>query len=126
MIPWSIAVLALLYGVMAALAAKASWAVMTGLSSRRLLPQLLWLVLSLGAAGGLLGLKAWGRALAIWTSVLMMVVLLAISALLVLVAHEPGRGFVVAVIAALQMLPIRYLRLPKVKALFQAGRVSEA
>ena len=126
MIPWSIALLALVYGVMAALAAKASWTIVIGLSSRPLLPQLLWLVLSVGATCGLLFLKSWGRLLAIWTSILMMVVLLALSALLVLVAKEPKLGFLLAMIAAAQVLPIRYLRLPKVKALFQAGRVSEA
>ena len=126
MIPWSIALLALLYGVMAALAAKASWIIMIGLSSRPLLPQLSWLALSVGATCGLLFLKSWGRMLAIWTSVLMMIVLLAISALLVLIQKEPKLGLLLAMIAAAQVLPIRYLRLPKVKALFRAGQVSEA
>ena len=126
MIPWPIALLALLYGVVAALAAQSSWTIISGVSSRPLLVHLAWLGLSTGATAGLLFLKPWGRLLAIWTSILLMVVLLAVSGMLVLGAKEHGFGFLVAVMAAVQMLTIRYLRLPKVKALFRAGRVSEA
>ena len=126
MIPWSIAFLALLYGIVAALAARSSWIIMVGLSSRPLWAHVAWLGLSASATVGLLFLKSWGRLFAIWTSILLMVVLLAISALLVLIEKEPKLGFLLAVIAAAQVLPIRYLRLPQVKALFRAGRVSEA
>ncbi len=121
MIPWPIGLLALWYGAVAALAARSCWMIMSGMSSRPLVVHLAWLVLSAGATMGLLGLKPWGRQMAIWTSILLMVVLLAVSGMLVLAAKEHGFGFLMAMLAAAQMLPIRYLRLPKVKTLFRVG-----
>lgn len=126
MIPWPIAILALLYGVVASCAALTSWKIAMGLLSRPLLIQLAWLALSTGATIGLLFLKPWGRLLALGTSLLLMVALFAVSSMLVFAARERGWGMLVALIAALQLLPIRYLRLPKVKALFRAGQVAEA
>ena len=120
MIPWPIAVLTMFYGVLAALSASSTWSIVTGASQRPLLVHLGWLALSGAATLGLPLLRPWGRQLAVWTSAALMAVLLVLSGLLVLEAREPLLGLATAVAAAFQMIPIRYLQRPMVKAWFQA------
>ena len=116
--------LALYYGAIAAFSAAKLWRILTGTASGSLAWQMLWLALSGGATYGLAFLKPWGRRMAIWTASLLMVVLLALSALLVLMANRPSTGFFIACGAALQMLAIRYLSRPAVKLLFLADRTA--
>jgi hypothetical protein len=122
MIPWPIAMLTLFYGVLAALSAASTWTIVTGASQRPLLVHLGWLALSGATTLGLPLLRPWGRRLAVWTSGALMAVLLAIAGLLVLAARQPVLGLATAVVAASQMIPIRYLQRPAVKAWFQQAR----
>lgn len=118
MVPWPIAVLTLFYGVIAAASASMSWQVIIGVAQRPLAPQLLWLLVSSGAMLGLPLLRSWGRRLAIWTSVGLMVVMLSVAGILVLAAHKVGLGLLMAAGSGLHMLAIRYLNLPSVKMYF--------
>ena len=120
MVPWPIALLTLLYGVIATASASTVWRVMTGDSQQSLIWPLMWLALSAGAMCGLPLLKPWGRVLAIWTSVLLLLVTLAIAGLWVRGGHPLG-GLLAAFMAGTHALAIRYLQRPAVKSLFAQG-----
>ena len=117
MIPWPIALLALFYGVVAAMSAANLWKILVGVSDKPIAWALVWLVLSAGAMCGLALLQSWGRRFAVWTSSLLTASTLAASALLV-AAGRPGAGLAVTLSAAFHLLVIRYLTRPLVKALF--------
>ena len=123
MVPWPIALLTLFYGMVAACSAAAAWQIVTGAAHRLLLPQLVWLAFSAGAMGGLPLLKPWGRRLAIWTSTLLMITMLAAAALLAVVGHRPLFGLLMACGAGLHVLAIRYLQRPLVKSWFISSPV---
>lgn len=118
MVPWPIGLLALFYGVIATSAAATAWRIMQGVTHQVLAVQAAWFGVSAGAMIGLALLKSWGRTLAVWTSVLLMVTMLAIAGLLALAAGQALGGLLVAAGAGLHMLAIRYLQRPTVKALF--------
>ena len=120
MIPWPIAMLALFYGVIAASSGASLWKIAIGRSSQPFIWPAIWLALSAGAMCGLALLRPWGRQLAIWTSVLLMVATLAVSALLVS-AGRPWIGLMVTLSAACHVMVIRYLQRPIVKSLFEQG-----
>lgn len=122
MIPWPIALLSLFYAAIATLAGATVYRILTGAAERQLLWQALWLVSAGGAALGLALLKPWGRKLAMWTSLALMAVLLAFAGLLAVPAQEPGWGLLVACVAGMQYLAVRYLRRPMVKAWFEAEK----
>ena len=117
MVPWPIALLSLFYGVIATIAAASVWKVAVGMSHQHMLWPLTWLTLSAGAMCGLALLKPWGRTLAIWTSVLLLTVTLAIAGLFVRAGH-PLVGLLAAFIAGTHALAIRYLQRPLVKQYF--------
>ena len=120
MVPWPIALLTLLYGVIATASASTVWKVVAGVSHQSLLWPLGWLTLSGGAMCGLPFFQPWGRRLAIGTSTLLLLVTLAIAGLLVRAGHPLG-GLLVAFIAGTHALAIRYLQRPAVKAYFGSG-----
>lgn len=124
MIPWPVALLTLFYGIIATSSASTLWKILTGVTEQSLAWQMLWLGLSGGAMCGLALMKSWGRALAIWTSTLLMVAMLALAGLLALNAHQPLAGLVVACGAALHMVVIRYLGRPSVRAWFKTDNVT--
>lgn len=117
MVPWPIALLAIFYAIIATIASSMAWKVMIGVSERPFFWPALWMVLSAGATYGLVMFKPWGRKLAVWTSMLMMITIWSIAALLV-VGREPGWALLTTVVAGLQMIPVRYLGQPAVKTLF--------
>ena len=124
MVPWPIALLTLFYGAIAALSAATVWHIMIGVATRSLAAHVGWLILSAGAMCGLPLLKPWGRSLAMATSLLLMGVLLAMAALVV-GANRPWLGLATAMVAAMQMVPIRYLQRPQVKQLFRDGQLPD-
>ena len=119
-VPWPIALLTLLYGVIATASAATVWRVVIGTSQQSLLWPLTWLTLSAGAMCGLPLLKSWGRVLALWTSVLLLLVTLAIAGLWVRSGHPLG-GLLAAFLAGTHALVIRYLQRPAVKTYFGSG-----
>lgn len=123
MIPWPIALLALFYGVVATLAAATAWKIILGVSAASWTWAVVWVVLSGGAVYGLIFLKPWGRKLAIWTSTLLIVTTLAVSALLI-ASTQPGFGLLMTFSTACHYLMIRYLQRPMVKAWFEEQTIS--
>ena len=117
MVPWPIALLTLLYGVIATASATTVWKVVNGMSQQSLMWPIAWLASSAGAMCGLPLLKVWGRRLAICTSALLLLVTLAIVGLFVRSGHPLG-GLLVGFMAGTHALVIRYLQRPTVKALF--------
>ncbi len=117
MIPWPIALLSLFYGVLTAASAATVWKILTGALHQPLLWALAWLALSVGAMCGLALLKSWGRALAIFGSVLMAVLTLAVAGLCAINGHPFG-GLLSTVGAGIHLIVIRYLRRPMVRAYF--------
>lgn len=118
MIPWPIGLLAIFYAVIATVASSMAWKIMIGSSERPFFWPALWMVLSAGATYGLVMLKPWGRKLAVWTSLLLMVTILSVAALLV-AGRQPGWALLTAVVAGLQMIAVRYLNRTAVKGLFE-------
>ncbi|MBI3324051.1 MAG: hypothetical protein HYZ92_02110 [Candidatus Omnitrophica bacterium] len=122
MVPLPIAILGLYYGTIAALSSAKLLRILSGTGAGSSAWQVLWLALCAAATVGLALLKPWGRRLAIWTAGVLMATLLA-SALMVVGLTGRGRlALALACAAALQMLPIRYLRRPTVKRLFSGER----
>lgn len=118
MVPWPIALLTVFYGMVAAFSAATAWRILSGAVEQLLAPQLIWLALSAGAMGGLPLRKAWGRRLAIWTSLLLMIAMVATAVLVGVVGRHPLLGIVMACGAGLHVLAIRYLQRPDVKQWF--------
>ena len=117
MVPWPIALLSLFYGVIATLSASSVWRILMGVSDRWLGWSLAWLMLSGGAMCGLALLHPWGRRLAIGTSVCLLVVTLALAGLFVR-AGQPLVGLLIAFMASVHVLIIRYLQRPRIKRYF--------
>lgn len=117
MVPWPIALLTLFYGAIAAASTAMAWKSLIGISHQPLIWALLWLALSASVMCGLPFLKRWARAAAIFGSVLMAVLILAVAGLLVM--HGRPLGALLATMGAgLHLLIIRYLRRPSIKAMF--------
>ena len=125
MIPWSIALLTLWYGIVAVCSAVTVWNMLAGVRPQSALWPLAWFTLSAGATIGLPLLKPWGRTCAIITSVLLILTTLAVAGLFVR-AGKPGEGLLIALATAVPLLTIRYLQRPVVKAYFAIGLVASA
>ena len=117
MVPWPIALLTLFYGMLATISLGMVWRIVTGASRQPLGWALLWLGLSAGVMCGLPLLKPWARTLAVFGSVVMMVLLLLIAALLINAGHPVG-ALGTTFGAGIHVVIIRYLRRPIVRALF--------
>lgn len=118
MIPWPIALLSLFYGVLATVSVGMVWRIVAGTSRQSLIWALLWLGLSAGVMCGLPLLKAWARTLAVFGSVVMMVLMVMIAALLIGAGH-PVAALLTTFGAGMHMIIIRYLRRPLVRQLFE-------
>ena len=117
MLPWSIALLTLLYGVIATAAAVSVWKIASGATHQPFVWPVIWLVLSGGAMCGLPLGKSWGRTLALCTSWLLLVVMLAIAGKLILSRH-PVVALLTACLAGSHVVILRYLGRPTVKTHF--------
>ena len=117
MIPWSIALLTLFYGVIATFSASAAWKVVSGMSDRPIVWPLAWLALAFSTACGLALMRPWGRTLAVVGSVIMAVVTLALAGLLVMGGH-PVAALLATVGSSVHAIIIRYLSRPSVKECF--------
>ena len=119
MVPWPIAVLSLVYGVIAAASAATAWRISAGLIDRPIIWPVAWLSLSVAAMCGLALLKPWARTLAIVGLVLIALVALAVAGLFI-VAARPWVALLVTLGAGIPLVMVRYLRRPTVKAFFVA------
>ena len=120
MVPWPIALLALFYGAIAAASAAMAWRILLGISRQSLLWAILWLVMSVGAMCGLPLLKSWGRKLAIFGSVVFIILTLSIAALLV-IGRRPWGALLATCATGFHVVVIRYLNRPMVVSWFDEG-----
>ena len=118
MVPWPIALLTLFYGMLATISLGMVWRIVTGASHQPLVWALLWLGLSAGVMCGLPLLKAWARTLAVFGSVVMMVLMLMIAAFVINAGHPLG-ALLTTFGAGLHVVIIRYLQRPVVRKLFE-------
>jgi hypothetical protein len=123
MVPWSIALLTMFYAALASASAAALWQATQGTSLARSLGWSgFWCILSAVLAVGLALLKPWARRLAIWSSVFMMVGALGVAGMAIAQANpEPVRSLIATAWASVQVVVIRYLSRPHVKAWFIHG-----
>ncbi len=117
MVPWSIAVLSVGYGVLATVSLATVWKILGGAVDRPLIWPVAWLALSTTVMCGLPLLKSWARRLAIAGSVALLVTTLAVAGALV-ASGRPGLGLAATLGAGVHVLIIRYLQRPSVKAWF--------
>ena len=117
MVPWPIALLAMLYAVIATASAAGLWKIATGASHQSLVWPLGWLTLSVAAMVGLALLKPWGRRLAVVGLALITMSMLALAALLIM-ARRPLGGLLATAAASVHVVMIRYLHRPATKAYF--------
>ena len=117
MVPWPIALLAMLYAVIATSSAAGLWKIAVGASRQSPLWPMGWLALSVAAMVGLSLLKSWGRRLAVIGLALIVITMLAVAALLVM-AGRPLGGLLATVAASVHVVMIRYLQRPATKAYF--------
>lgn len=122
MVPWPIALLTLWYAVIASTSAATMWKIASGLQAGSLVWPAMWAVASAGVIVGLALLKPWGRRLALWIAVALLVSALA-SALARLAQAEPSpRDSLLATgMAVVQVIVIRYVTRPHVKKWFTMG-----
>ena len=119
MIPWSVALIALAYAAIASASAATLVKIAEGRASQPVFWPALWLAVSLTLLVGLAQMKPWARRLAIWSSVLIASGAAGIaSASIARPVPEPGWALAATGAASLQLLIIRYLTRPRVKAWF--------
>jgi len=124
MIPWSIGLLALFYGIAAAVSAASAWRAVIGASPQALVWPMIWLGVSVSAMLGLVLMRPWARVVAVWGFTGLIAMTLSLAAALV-TTGRPGLALLTTLGAGLYVLAIRYLRRPTVKAWFQAGVTTE-
>jgi hypothetical protein len=117
MIPWPIALLALFYAALGALAAASAWQIVSGVASRPLWPQALWLIVSMGAVCGLPLLKSWGRWCALVGALWLAATIVAVAAWFIAM-RAPLQGLIAGLSTVVPLVVVRYLTRPKVKAWF--------
>ena len=117
MVPWPVALLTLLFGVIATLSLATIIKILTGFVSRPLMWPMMWFAVSAGSMAGLPLLKPWGRRLAVWGLVAMTVVTLSIAGLLIL-QGRPLSALLATFGSAIYLIALRYLGRPQVKTWF--------
>jgi hypothetical protein len=117
MVPWPIALLTLLFGVMATLSLAGVVRIVTGLTTKPLIWPALWMVVSAGAAAGLPFLKPWARTLAVTGLVAMAAVALSVAGVLVL-QGRPAAALLSTSGSVVYVIALRYLGRPHVRAWF--------
>ena len=123
MIPWPIALIAVLFAIVAAVSAASVCKIASGAVHHPVLWPAAWLALSTAVICGLVLLRPWARRAAVLGLILMTLLGLAVASLLVL-AGRPGAALAATVITAVFLVTIRYLRRPGVKAYFGVGTVA--
>ena len=119
MIPWPVALLCALFAVFASASAATMWQRASGQLHGSVVWSGVWCALSATLVVGLALLKPWARRLTIGASVLMMLCALGVAVTSVLQPKaEPVRSVLATAVASVQLLIIRYVTRPHVKAWF--------
>ena len=120
MIPWPLAALSILYGLLAFLSVVR----LTECLARGMLAgglwSMLWVVVASGACIGLPGQKEWGRRLAVFGAILFMAAALIGAVILVVrVPPQPRLALLETLLAGLALMVLRYLTRPHIKGQFR-------
>ena len=119
MVPWPVAVVCGLYAVIATSAAAAVWRALPQGGAAVIGWSGLWLAMAGSVVAGLARMKPWGRRLAVWGSLALLVGALGSAVLAVMQAPpQPLRGLTATGLAGVYLVVIRYLTRPRVKAWF--------
>ena len=119
MVPWSIALLALWYAGLATASAATLWKLGQEQVHGAVLWPSVWCGVSAILVVGLAWLKPWARKLAIWSSGFILLGALANAGLAIAQATpQPMRSLWATGIASIQLVVMRYLTRPHVKAWF--------
>ena len=122
MVPWPIALLSIGYTMLATSSAAAVWRHLGQGGAWSLLWAGGWCAVSVVLVAGLATLKPWARRLAVWVSVGLMVGALGAGVLAIRqVPPQPMRGLFGRLMACTQLVILRYLTRPHVKAWFTGG-----
>ena len=119
MIPWPLAALSILYGLLAFLSAVRLVECIAQPSAVGVAWTALWLVLAAGACIGLPAQKEWGRRFAVVGAALFTVAAI-IGAVVLVVRTPPHPKFALldTLLAGVALVVIRYLRRPVIKSKF--------
>jgi hypothetical protein len=118
MVPWPIALIAVVYAAVGTVAAAQWWQALLRGSSGVWVSGA-WAALLGVVVAGLAFLQPWARRLAVWTSVLLMVSGLALAVMAAILVPPSGRQSLMGTgLASVQLFIIRYLTRPRVKAWF--------
>jgi len=118
MIPWPIALLSIGYTIVATSAAATIWRHLPGQGGAVWLGAF-WCAVSVILVAGLATLKPWARRLALWVSVGLMAGALGAGVLAILqVPPQPMRSLGGTLMACAQLVVLRYLTRPHVRAWF--------
>ncbi len=119
MVPWPITVVCGLYAVIATSAAAAVWRALSGEGVAAIGWSWFWLAMAGSIVAGLAFMKPWGRRLAVWGSLALLVGTMGSAVLAVMQAHpQPLRSMTATGLAGVYLVVIRYLTRPRVKAWF--------
>lgn len=119
MVPWPIAVVCGLYAVIATAAAVAVWRALSEGGVAAIGWSWFWLAMAGSVVAGLAFMKPWGRRLAVWGSLALLVGALGSAVLAIMHAPpQPLRSMTATGLAGVYLVVIRYLTRPRVKAWF--------
>ena len=120
MVPWPIALLSVGYTILATSAAAAMWRHLQGQGGAWSLGAGLWCAVSVILVAGLATLKPWARTLALWVSVGLTLGALGAGVLAIVQAPpQPMRSLAATIMACVQLVILRYLTRPHVRAWFR-------
>ena len=119
MIPWPLAALSILYGLLAFLSAVRLVECIAQPSAVGIAWTALWLVLAAGACIGLPAQKEWGRRFAVVGATLFTAAAIVGAVLLVVrVPPQPQQALLETMLAGTAIIVIRYLKRPVIKSQF--------
>ena len=120
MIPWPLAALSLLYGLLAFLSAVRLVECLARGMAAGVAWMAVWVVIASGACVGLPAQKEWGRRFAVVGAVLFTAAAIVGAVVLVVrVPPQPQQALLETVLAGVALVVIRYLSRPVIKAKFQ-------
>lgn len=120
MIPWPLAALSILYGLLAFLSAVRLAGCIARGTVAGIVWTALWLLVASAACIGLPAQKEWGRRCALVGAILFTAAALVGAVMLVMrTPPQPQQALLETVLAGVALVVLRYLRRPVIKAQFQ-------
>jgi hypothetical protein len=123
MIPWPIALIIVIHAVVGTVSLAGLVQGMARPSPQLLVPAL-WLAVSCAAVLGLSGMRPWARRLAVWSSMVMMLMGLAAGLMAAILTPPSARHSLLGTgLASVHLFLVRYLTRPHVRRWFELDRM---